>query len=184
MSVYQSIALVPTEPSALEDDEGGDQEPTVEPKRAEDGAEDRRGEEDEDEAGDEDKATVDVVKPLAEPEERESRAEAAGQRRSRTSAPPSPASPSRQPQGGAVSSPCFQSVPACTRPERPSPRPRPPKVGDTPPITALHCSSLTSRGTSIFYIVFYFIKTHNNTTKKSGGKIYLPPSGWMQYRSL
>lgn len=144
-NVYQSIALVPTEPSGLEDDDGGDQEPTVEPKGAEDGGEGRRGEEDEDEAGDEDKATVAVVKPLAEAEGRESGAEAAGQRRSSSSAPPSPAPPARQPHGGAVSSPCFQTVPACTRPERPSPRPRPPKVGHTPPITALHCSSLTSK---------------------------------------
>lgn len=74
----------------------------MEPTRAEDEAEDSQEEEDLDEVGDEDKATVDVAKPLAGPEERESRAEAAGQRRSRTSTPPSLASPPYQPQGGVL----------------------------------------------------------------------------------
>lgn len=84
---------------------------------------------------------------------------------------------------------CFQSVPVCTPPERPSPRPHPPKVGDARPITALHSSSLTWRGTLTFKILFYFITLRKYTKTrlkipKSGGKLYLPPSGWMQYRSL
>lgn len=108
--VYSSTALVPTEPSALEDDEGGDQEPTVEPKRAEDKAEDRKEEEDVDEVGDEDKATVDVVKPLAEPEERDSRAEAAGQDLS--SSITSFSFTSTNHQGGVLFSPAF-SVSLC-----------------------------------------------------------------------
>lgn len=83
---YKSNPQVPTERSALEDDEEGDQELTTEqPKRAEEEAEERKEDEEdeEEEVGDEDKATVDVVKPLAEPEAAESRAEAAGQSCSR-----------------------------------------------------------------------------------------------------
>lgn len=49
-----------------------------------------RKEDELDEVGEEDKAAVEVVKPLAEPEDTESRAEAAGQSWSRTSTPPSP----------------------------------------------------------------------------------------------
>lgn len=105
--LFKSNPQVPTEPPALEDDLEGDQELTMEPKRAEEEAEERK-EDEEDEVGDEDKATVDVVKPLAEPEDRESRAEAAGQSRSGTSAPPSPASPSHKLQGRALFSPAFR----------------------------------------------------------------------------
>lgn len=138
----------------------------MEPKRAEDEAEDRKEEEDVDEVGDEDKATVDVVKPLAEAEERDGGAEAAGQDLS--SSVTSFILHIDQPSRRCCVLSCFQSVPACTPPERPSPRPHPPKVG--PPITALHCSSLTSRGTLTFKVVFYFITLRNvykNTAEDS-----------------
>lgn len=108
--LFKSNPQVPTEPPALEDDLEGDQELTMKPKRAEEEAEERKEDEEdeEDEVGDEDKAKVDVVKPLAEPEDRESRAEAAGQSRSGTSAPPSHASPSHKLQGRALFSPAFR----------------------------------------------------------------------------
>lgn len=72
--------LVPSQPSAEEEDEGEDEEPRAEVKRAVDEAEDKK--EDFDEGGEE-KATVDVIKPVPEPEDRA--AEAKGQRRSSSS---------------------------------------------------------------------------------------------------
>lgn len=80
----------------------------MEPRRAEDEAEDREEEEeeDEDEVGDEDKATADVAKPLAEPEERDSRAEAAGQDLS--SSITSSSFTSANHQGGVLFSPAFR----------------------------------------------------------------------------
>lgn len=69
--------LVPSQPSAEEEDEGEDEAPRAEVKRAVDEAEDKK--EDFDEGGEE-KATVDVIKPVPEPEDRAT--EAKGQRRS------------------------------------------------------------------------------------------------------
>lgn len=80
------------------------------PKRAEEETKERKEDEEgeEDEVGDEDKARVDVVKPLAEPEDRESRAEVGGKSRSRNFSLSSPASPSREPQGRVLFSPAFR----------------------------------------------------------------------------
>lgn len=71
--------LVPSQPTAEEEDEGEDEAPRAELKRAVDEAEDKK--EDFDEGGEE-KATVDVIKPVPEPEDRATEAEAKGQRRS------------------------------------------------------------------------------------------------------
>lgn len=79
----------------------------MEPKRAEDEAEDREEEEEDvDEVGNEDKATVDVAEPLAEPEERDSRAEATGQDLS--SSITSSSFTSTNHQGGVLFSPAFR----------------------------------------------------------------------------
>lgn len=57
---------------------------------------------------------------------------------------------------------CFQSVPACTQPKWPSSRPRPPKVGDTPPNSVLlHSNSLTQRRTLTFGTTFNLIRLRN-----------------------
>lgn len=81
----------------------------MEPRRAEDEAEDREEEEEEedaDEVGDEDKATADVAEPLAEPEDRDSRAEVAGQDLSSSIACSSFTSANHQ--GGVLFSPAFR----------------------------------------------------------------------------
>lgn len=111
--LFNSSPSAPTEPPALEDDGEADREVTVDPKSAEEEADEIK-EDESDEVGVDDKATVDVVKPLAGPEDTESRAQAAGRRRSGTSAAPPPAS--NRPHGCFFSSvllpecPCVHSA--------------------------------------------------------------------------
>lgn len=79
---YKSILFGPSvtcQPAALEEeDEAEDEEPTAELKKTVDEPEDKKEEDDEDDDGE--KATVDVIKPVPEPEEETAKAEPAGQR--------------------------------------------------------------------------------------------------------
>lgn len=115
---------VPSQPPAVEEDEGGDEEPTAELTKTVDEPEDEKEEYDED--GDAEKAAVEVIQPVPEPEDEAPKTEPTGQRLSLVIAfyTHSPSVSVR------LCAWWFQGVPVCTRrrPKRSSPRLRTQKV--------------------------------------------------------